>query len=327
MMKNNKNRTYFRTRMLTRYALPGILTIAALLWSLFTSMVGFARNLSPSDSRTFGVVFSTKNFKQQLLSATSDNVSEPNHATFSLQNGTPLWYSVGVSSSNLQVVPANQAGDLVASTFFSAYPLLPPAHVLPFDQWNGSYHFATLHLAAGFTNVNQQIQLQLTPIEPHAVTLDILTLILQILGQHTEGPQIGLLAPGELKDIFDSTSTMKDFTALVTNYSAVLQAAPDANAMFVHAHACALNLLALFSDASEQPQLARLLWEIQGKAISRDSIARAITGIAQTQFALAVEEFIKNQSLSPSSTPSQPDPPSVLLQTTSLTTSTPSVTP
>lgn len=309
-----------------------------LCWYLFISLVGFGGGIGKATSSTtsnFSVVFSTRNFRSQLIAATSNESSNSGHITFTLQNGTPLWYGISTQTtpSALMLTPANPSGDLITSTFFATTPLLPPAHILPMDQWNGTYHFEALHLAATFTDKGQQVQLQLTPTEPRAVTLDVLTLILQLLGQQSDGAQIGLLGPGTLKDVFDATSNMKDFNALVTNYEQVLQAVPDTSATLTRAYACALNLSALFSDTSEQNILADVLWKIQGKVIARADILKAITSITQTQFALASEMFINNQSLALGSALFQQAAPTIQLQSvdastpTTAPTATASVTP
>lgn len=318
------------------HSFRNVLIALTLCWCLFISLVGFVGNVGKAASSTtnnFSVIFSTRNFRSQLLAATSNESSNSGHITFTLQNGTPLWYGITVQTtpSGLTLTPANPSGDLISNTFFASTPLLPPAHVLPMDQWNGTYHFEALHLAAAFTDKGQQVQLQLTPTEPHAVTLDALTLIFQLLGQQSDGAQIGLLGPGILKDVFDTTSTMKDFNALVTNYEQVLQAVPDASATLTHAYACALNLTALFSDTSEQNTLADLLWKIQGKVIARADILKAITSITQTQFGLASEAFISNQSLAIGTALFQQAAPTIQLQsvdaaTPTLTTTT-AITP
>src|ERR1700730_2044469 len=131
--------------------------------------------------------------------------------------------------------PAPSA-DLVTSTLYSSIPLLPPIGVLPFDQANKTFHFETLKLTAAFSAPNQQIQLDLNPLENHAITLDMFTFLLQLLGEKNPGGQIGLLAPGGLNGLFDASSTMKDFGNLTSTYIQVLQSAPDSTAMLAHAY-------------------------------------------------------------------------------------------
>ncbi len=77
--------------------------------------------------------------------------------------------------------------------------LLPPAGILPFDQSNGTYTYETLRLALAFSGPNQQVQLTLNPFDSHAAALDVLTLILQLLGQRNGMAQLGLLAPNNLQ--------------------------------------------------------------------------------------------------------------------------------
>lgn len=324
-------------RKQTLHPLYRVLFTLALCWCFFLSFVGFSAKAAPFTAQGFSVVFSTKNFSSQLVSATSGDTSSPGHMAFTIQNGSPLWYGVSMQTAptGLTLAPTNPAGDLVTSTFFANTPLLPPAHILPMDQWNGVFHFETLHLAATFTDKGQQVQLELLPSEAHAVTLDALTLILQLLGQRNDGAQIGLLGPGALKDVFDTTSNMKDFSSLVTNYEQVLQAVPNATTTLSYAYACSLNLTALLSDSSEQNTLADLLWKIQGKVITRADILKAMIGLSQTQFGLASEAFISSQSLAIGGALFQQAAPTILLQSVDATTvnstathtSTPTYTP
>jgi hypothetical protein len=197
--------------------------------------------------------------------------------------------------------------------------------VLPFDSWNGNYHFETLKLKAAFSGPGQQVQLQLSPMESHAITLDVLTLLLQLLGQKQSNVQIGLLETGVLQDIFSSVSNMQDFSTLTENYSQALMTAQDSSKILPYAYACAQSVASLLSDANEQATLADVLWKIQGKAVPRDRILKAITDFTQTQFGLAVEGFINNYMGTLGGTFSQSSDPTVQLQTVS--TVTPTVTP
>lgn len=278
----------------TRFA-SFVWAIAIVIGSLPASLTTHATTLP------YNVTFTLNNFRLPILSATLDDVSDPSHPTFTLQNGAPLWYSIAVQSTTdtTQLTPADSATDLVSTTFFTTAPLLllPPVHVLPFDQWNGSYHFAALKLKTAFTGPNQQLHLELTPIEPHAVALDVVDMLVHLLGQNSDGAQVGLLAPGILKNIFDSTTSMPDFTALVDNYTQVLQSVPDSAQMLAYAYTCATNLVALLTNPTEQAGVIDLLWRVQGKVIPRSIVSRGVSSFAQAEFGLASEAFIKDQAL------------------------------
>ncbi len=287
---------------------------------LFGYMNGYSRNTSLLDatSTPYHVTIITSNFRIAQLSASADDVSNPQHVLFHLQNGTSLWYGISMTSTPAGIIPlAATPSDIVSTTFLNAVPLLPPAQVLPLDSWNGIYHFQTLQLGVSFTGPGQQFQLTLSPTEPHAVTLDIITMLLHLLGLHSEGTQIGLLENGLLSTIFTATGGMKDFESLVQNYSQVLTGGTDTTQPLTYAYACALDLSNLLSDNSEQTTLADVLWRIEGKAISRDSILQSIIGFSQAQSGLAIEGYIKGQATMFAPMLSGVDSPKVELQTMS----------
>src|ERR1019366_9600947 len=106
----------------------------------------------------------------------------------------------------------------------------------------------------------QQVQLMLSPLDPHAVTLDILNLLLNLFGQHTKNISIGLLAPGTLATILALATTMKDFQALLKSYTRALHAATNADIVQGYARQCASNLASLLSNPEEQGILSDILW-------------------------------------------------------------------
>ena len=89
---------------------------------------------------------------------------------------------------------------------------------------------------AAFSGPDQQIQLDLSPFEPHAITLDICTFLLQLLGEQSANSQIGLLAPGELKELFTATSTMKDFSNVTNSYIKCCKSNGKSAGMLSHAY-------------------------------------------------------------------------------------------
>lgn len=305
----------------------------------------YSRNTSSLDatSAPYRVTITTSNFRVSQLSASADDLSNPERVLFHLQNGTSLWYGISVTSTPAGMTPiAASPMDIVTSTFLGSVPLLPPAQVLPLDQWNGAHHVQTLQLDVAFSGPGQQFQLALSPTEPHAVSLDVVTLLLHLLGLHSDGTEIGLLENGLLATIFTTTSNMKDFESLVQDYSQILTggtgatgatgaiggtSGADTSQTLALAYACALDLSNLLSDNSEQATLADLLWRVQGKAVSRDSILHSIISFSQTQFGLAIEGFIKGQATMLAPMLSNADSPTVLLQTISNVTPGPRTVP
>ncbi len=312
-----------------QHALQSPIRILTSLWFIFMLVIGTLASITAHSTAPtpYAVTITSNNFRVPLITLSTDDISDAGNARFSLQNGTSLWYGITLSSTPAGIVPtaANPTNDLVSTTFLSSTPLLPPAQVLPFDQWNGSYHFETLKLKAAFSGPGQQVQLELSPMEHHAVTLDVLTLLLQLLGQKQNNIQIGLLETGVLQNIFSSVENIKDFSTLIEDYTQALTATQNTTTILPKAYACALAIASLLSDGSEQAALADILWKLQGKAITRESILKTIVDFAQTQFGLATESFINNYMGTLSGMFSQSGNPTVLLQTVS--TATPSMTP
>lgn len=304
------------------------LRLFGMLWLSFLLVVGALASITVNVRATatpYAVTITSNNFHVPFVTVATDDISDPSSARFSLQNGSSLWYSINVTSTPAGIVPgAATTTDLVSTTLLGSTPsLLPPAKVLPFDASNGSYTFETLKLKTTFSGPGQQVQLELTPLEQHAVALDVLTLLLQLLGQKQNNLQIGLLETGVLQDVFTELGNMRDFTSLVSSYTQILEAQP--NATLPHAYDCAQNIASLLSDNNEQSALADVLWKVLGKAIARDSILKTIEDFSQTQFGLAIEGFINSEAGTMTGVFSQDSNPTVLLQTVS--TATPSVTP
>jgi hypothetical protein len=294
-----------------------------------SNLTAYAHTSSSLDATSvpYRVSITTSNFRISLLSASADDLGNPGHVVFHLQNGTALWYGISTQSTPAGInLVSTTSTDIVSSTFLGATPLLPPTQVLPTDAWNGVYHFESLQMSASFTSPGQQLQLTLSPTEPHAVALDVLTLLLNLLGQHATGTQIGLLENGLLPTIFTTASAMKDFQSLVQDYSRVLTNTQDKTQTLSYAYACALDISNLLSDSSEQATLADLLWLVQGKAVTRDSILHTITSFSQAQFGLAIEGFLKGQVAALAPLLPDTNAPTVLLQTVSNVTPTPSTT-
>lgn len=275
------------------------------------------------------MTFSITNFNSRFLLADADDLSDPTNSSFHLENGTHLWYAIALRSNptGISLMPANQTGDLIASTFLGAFPLLPPAQILPFDQQDNAYPYEILKLQASLYGPAQSLQLILSPTDPHAVTLDILNLLLNLLGQHAPTTSIGLLAPGTLAEILALTPTMKDFQALIKSYTRALQNAANKNKVQEYAQQCSVNLVTLFGNTEEQSILADILWKMQGKAISHQSILSTLIQFSTLPFSQPLTDSISNTLFSLSPTLLQQTMPSILLQTTSTATPTPGPTP
>ena len=77
----------------TRQALFAAIVALGLLMGSTMSIV------SLQAATPYHIALSVSNFSSQALSASADDVSDPAHAMFSLQNGTSFWYGVAVQST------------------------------------------------------------------------------------------------------------------------------------------------------------------------------------------------------------------------------------
>lgn len=302
----------------------------ALLLIFVLVLISFDTLLLPTRASTsYHVTFSTSNFSLQRLTASVDDVSDPANVSFHLQNGTQFWYGLTITTTpvGMALGAASPTSDQVTTNFTAAIPLLPPIGVLPFDQWNGSYHFESLRLKTSFSGINQQVHIVLNPLDGHAVTLDLLQLLLLLLGERQEGLQLGLLAPGQLQAIFDEVNSLSDFSILINNYEQLLQTVLSGSDTLLPAYSCAQVIVSIFSKPDEQNTLADILWKLLGKALPHASVLNAINGLTQTSFGLAMIGYLKNAAAAVGSSLVQQNNPDLLMQTTSNATPTPTSTP
>ncbi len=75
--------------------------------------------MSTKAASPYHATISTSNFTLQTLEVGADDMNDPSHVAFHLQNGSPFWYGITVQSTPSGITPtaANQSGDLVTSTF------------------------------------------------------------------------------------------------------------------------------------------------------------------------------------------------------------------
>lgn len=311
-----------------RQVIPAFLSILLMIFPLLSSLVKvpFAYAISP-----YYVTMSNYYFGAQILSAEADNLTNPAHATFSLLNGTQLWYSIikDPSSSSVPVTATDPRGDLVTSTFFS-WDLLPPTGALPLD-WNGSYQFETLHLAASFSAPSQQIQFELSPFTYHAALMDTLHLISQIIGSKDQNEAAGLLIPGSIQSIFNATGSMTDLIHLVNDLSKVINAYPNADTMSEHAFDCAKDLGSLLGNGEEVNRLANILWVMQGKVIPLSEVIDSLESISGYwgrvfQLGISIFGFVRDELLAMGSVLFEQHNPTVTLQSIAVATPTPTPT-
>jgi virginiamycin B lyase len=277
------------------------------------------------------ITMSDNYFGAQILSAEEDNFTNPAHATFSLLNGTQLWYSIiqDPSSPDVPMTAADPRGDLVTATFFT-YHLLPPTGAFPLD-WNGSYQFETLNLAASFSAAGQSIQFELSPFTYQAALMDALHLLTQIIGSKDQNDAAGLLIPGSIQSIFDAASSMTDLVHLVNDLSKVINAYPHVDTMTEYAYDCAKDLGSLLGNGEEVNRLANILWLMQGKVIPLSEVITSLESMGGywgriIQLGLSIFGFVRDELLAMGSVLFEQHNPTVSLQSNAVATPTPTPT-
>ncbi len=315
---------------LTRTSLTAFLILCIIITTLATIPVS-ARIRA---SGPYKVMLTTGNFSQSLQAAATD-LSDPSRALFYLQNGTPLWYSISVQSTPAGITPvAADSSDLFTTTYYGASPLLPPANILPPTlSQDGTGKEASLKLALAFTAPGEQAQITLNPFEAHATLMDALELLLHLLGENSDGLQIGLLAPGEMQAIFTASSSMQYLQSFAGDYQSLLQSVASnsnsgsngQNTLFQPAYACASDLVALVSDTTERAQLADMLWRLLGKTINPADIAQTLATFGQAQFGLGILGYLKDNALAVGSALFQQNNPVVTIRSVANVTPTPTV--
>lgn len=273
-----------------------------------------------ADDTKYRVTLTTRDFGQNLFASAID-LSNPGHALFSLQNGTPLWYAISVQSAPAGMVPfAADSSDMVTHVFYGAVPLLPAVDVLPQNFAYGQQPGAILKLGVTFTGSGKQVELILSPYESHAALMDVISLLLHLLGEQGSGIQIGLLAPGALQTIFNDATSMHYLQSLADDYAALLQTVPttfnssDASTLFQPAYTCARDLIGLVADPTERSQLADILWLALGKTIARDLVVKTLGTLGQADFGLGMLGFLKDEAQVIGDALFQQSPSTLLLQ-------------
>ncbi len=247
----------------------------------------------------YQVIFSTRNFGSQVfLYAYPGDLRNPQQVTFGLDSTATLWYGIEIHSQPLGLKPqaADPSNDRVASLLIDN-GLLPPAGAIPVELFAQESM-----LLASFSGPGQKLQLSINPFNSKALTLDVLNILIQILGDHTLGSQVGVLVPGNLKAIFALVKLMPDLEDFIFNYSAalgdVVSNRPDR--VSVEALACAKDLYKLFKGSTELVRLTEILTRLIGPAIgsAATTLASWVSGIAEVITIAELSRYLADFMLS-----------------------------
>jgi hypothetical protein len=303
-----------------------LLVIVLVLGILLMDLPDMSRVYAASP---YVVRFSTRNFGIQFLHTQPQDLSNPQHVTFSLTNGAALWYGIEVQSqpTDLQVVAADPLNDLVSSEF-AQYGLLPPSGIIPINT-DGTF-FETVHLATSFSGPQQQIQVTLNPFDIPAATFDVFDLVLQLLGEVSTNVQVGLLEPGHIQQINDEIRAEGDFIKVINDFVGLLHAVVQHSTNVLGASsAFVIDLLKLFATKSNLARLVRILTLIVGPAVPgiATTLASYASGLHAFLVILKLTKFLADWALALGSYLFQNDTfPTVILQTDASVTPTSTLT-
>ncbi|MBA3822468.1 MAG: hypothetical protein H0X24_01035 [Ktedonobacterales bacterium] len=267
----------------------------------------------------------------QILTADLDHpLPDPTHASFTIGNGTQLWYGIHVtkSSPDITLTVVDPARDTIGAQFVLAN-LLPPTNALPLTA-DGSYTFQNTGLAANFTGPNETVALDLDPFTTDAATMDILNLIYQIGGAKEDAFK-GLVGPEGTKQIFGIAKKLKNFTNLINDFVAMLHSLKSPGELAGHAKDFAQDLLDIYGDGAERANLAKMVWLSQGGSIPLDKVLDNLASLnvwfKVIQFGVAVGGFVKDLAFAIGSILVTQFDATILLQSRPLTTAKPTPGP
>jgi streptogramin lyase len=221
----------------------------------------------------FSVTMTSLNFEASFLLATSKNLSDPSHASFTLTNRSQLWYGLEVygNPSSLQLI-ADDVFDGLKEADFIVLGLLPPSTFSDLVQKDPSH----LDAAVKFTAPHQQLQVTLDPFARSAATLDVLGVILQYLGLLTPGLQIGLLKPKQIEAIMKAVEQSKELTELISDFVSAGHALPNKGDVAKKLLKVASDLYNIFATTTGRQTLTDILYLVVGNVISKTSLADVI---------------------------------------------------
>lgn len=242
----------------------------------------------------FEVTFDTQYFGGALLKAESENLSDPSHATFTVTDGSQLWYSLEVQAnpSSLSLAAADPAENLVGATFISV-GLLPPVDIIPINA--DRTLFDHLNLAVKFTDAKQQLQVTLDPFDFKATALDALGLLLDYLGLEDPALQSGFLKPGQIARIIEAVQKFPELLQLVNDLISEGHAIANGGDITSKALTVAKDVFTLFSTDATRKKLAAILVLVVQGAIPDSSLLKTVLSypikvlltIAKVEFFLA----------------------------------------
>ncbi|HLW03622.1 MAG TPA: hypothetical protein VKT82_33555 [Ktedonobacterales bacterium] len=277
--------TSFRGSIIAFRAHPSLLRVISRSLQAMLVILSLLSALPARADAPVSVTMTTENFGGLLIDAAQQDLSNPAHATFTLSNGSQLWFGLETQAnpSSLKLQAADPLDDVVGAAFASAGLLQPtdvvpkPADLIPVDS--KVHLFEELNLAVAFTGPDQQMQVTLNPFQWSACALDVFGVVLEYLGMINPAFQIGLLKPRQVAEIIKAIEDAPKLAALVNDFISGWHAigTADSSAKKVQKMvAVGTDILNIFVDAHSREQLISILSKIVQGALSEASITKVV---------------------------------------------------
>lgn len=246
--------------------LAGLLMLVTLLGALPAP----ARAQAP-----FEVTFSTQNFGGVLLRAVPKDLDNPTHVTFTIEDGSQLWYSLQVQASpaSLHLQAADPAQDLVGVTF-TKVGLLKPAKILLVNV-KGEIS-EDLDLAVDFTEPNQRLQVMLDPYTFNATAMNAIGELLDLLGLFSPTAQVGLLDAGNIIAILEAVKQFPELVDLVNDMIATADDIANGKSITGDTFTIAKDMYKVFSTEAAREKLAAILARVVQGVLPTSSVIKTV---------------------------------------------------
>ena len=256
---------------------PGVGTFllgSNLVVLLLVTLLGVQR--APARAQApFEVTFSTQNFGGVLLRAEPNNLDNPAHAIFTVEDGSQLWYSLEVqaSPSSLHLHAADLLHDLVSATF-TKVGLLKPSQIL---LVNAKGEVAEdLNLAVDFTEPNQRLQVTLDPFDYKAAAMDVIGLLLDYVGLVTPSTQVGLLAVNQITEILEAVEKFQELNELVHDLITLGKDIANGKSITNDGLNIAVDMYHVFGTKATREKLAAILAKAVQGALPNSSVVKTV---------------------------------------------------
>ena len=264
---------------------PGLGT--SLLWSnLVVLLLVTFLGAQPAPARAqapFKVTFSTQNFGGVLLRAVPNDLDNPAHATFTVEDGSQLWYSLEVQATppSLHLQAADQAHDLVGATF-TRVGLLKPSKILLVNLKGEIAE--DMDLAVDFTGPNQHLQVTLNPYTFNATAMNAIGELLDLLGLFSPTAQAGLLDADLIIDMLEAVKKFPELVELINDMIATADDMANGKSITGDTFTIAKDMYKVFSTEATRKKLGDILAKAVQRVLPTSSVVKTVLSFPLQKF-------------------------------------------